>query len=122
MTYSHLRGRRVTRRAGVEVTQPDPLGTPERDKHHRFPVESSSHGVWLYYRFCLSSHEVEELCRAVLLGLDYGVGHPQERVRSYTDLDRRINKGIKSPCGGKTLCLSHTNWLSLGAREVHADY
>jgi putative transposase len=30
-------------------------------KHHRFPVEIISHGVWLYFRFCLSSREVEEL-------------------------------------------------------------
>ena len=28
--------------------------TPERYKHHRFPAEIISHGVWLYYRFCLS--------------------------------------------------------------------
>src|SRR5882672_1825443 len=33
----------------------------ERDKHHRFPVEIISHGVWLYYRFCLSYRDVEEL-------------------------------------------------------------
>ena len=30
-------------------------------KHHRFPAEIISHGVWLYYRFCLSDREVEEL-------------------------------------------------------------
>jgi transposase-like protein len=23
-------------------------------KHHQFPPEIISHGVWLYYRFCLS--------------------------------------------------------------------
>jgi len=33
----------------------------ERDKHHRFPVEIISHGVWLYYRFTLSLRDVEEL-------------------------------------------------------------
>jgi putative transposase len=32
-----------------------------RYKHHRFPVEIISHGVWLYYRFCLSYRDVEEL-------------------------------------------------------------
>jgi putative transposase len=32
-----------------------------RYKHHRFPVESISHGVWLYFRFCLSYRDVEEL-------------------------------------------------------------
>jgi putative transposase len=32
-----------------------------RYKHHRFPAEIISHGVWLYYRFCLSYRDVEEL-------------------------------------------------------------
>jgi putative transposase len=32
-----------------------------RYKHHRFPVEIISHGVWLYFRFCLSYRDVEEL-------------------------------------------------------------
>jgi putative transposase len=32
-----------------------------RYKNHRFPVEIISHGVWLYYRFCLSYRDVEEL-------------------------------------------------------------
>src|SRR5262249_37555342 len=37
--------------------------TSERDKHHRFPAEIVSHGVWLYYRFFLSYRDVEEwLC------------------------------------------------------------
>jgi putative transposase len=31
------------------------------NKHHRFPAEIISHGVWLYYRFCLSYRDVEEL-------------------------------------------------------------
>jgi putative transposase len=35
--------------------------TPERYKHHRFPAEIINHGVWLYYRFCLSYRDVEEL-------------------------------------------------------------
>src|SRR5262245_58727333 len=29
--------------------------------HHRFPAEIISHGVWLYFRFCLSYRDVEEL-------------------------------------------------------------
>ncbi len=33
-------------------------------KHHRFPAEIISHGVWLYYRFCLSYRDVEELLLA----------------------------------------------------------
>jgi putative transposase len=30
-------------------------------KHHRFPAEIVSHAVWLYFRFCLSYRDVEEL-------------------------------------------------------------
>jgi len=30
------------------------------DKHHRFPAEIISHGVWLYCRFGLSYRDVEE--------------------------------------------------------------
>ena len=30
-------------------------------KHPRFPAEIISHGVWLYFRFCLSYRDVEEL-------------------------------------------------------------
>jgi putative transposase len=30
-------------------------------KHHHFPAEIISHGVWLYFRFCLSYRDVEEL-------------------------------------------------------------
>jgi putative transposase len=40
------------------------MNTPvltNRYKHHRFPAEIISHGVWLYYRFCLSYRDVEEL-------------------------------------------------------------
>src|SRR6266849_9552890 len=33
----------------------------ERYKYHRLPAEIISHGVWLYYRFCLSYRDVEEL-------------------------------------------------------------
>jgi 2-polyprenyl-3-methyl-5-hydroxy-6-metoxy-1,4-benzoquinol methylase len=29
-------------------------------KHHRFPAEIISHGVWLYFRFCVSYRDVEE--------------------------------------------------------------
>jgi putative transposase len=40
------------------------MNTPvftDRYKHHRFPAEIISHGVWLYYQFCLSYRDVEEL-------------------------------------------------------------
>ena len=34
---------------------------PPTYKNHRFPVEIISHAVWLYFRFCLSFRDVEEL-------------------------------------------------------------
>jgi putative transposase len=39
------------------------MSTPPTDryKHYRFPSEIISHAVWLYFRFCLSYHDVEEL-------------------------------------------------------------
>jgi len=30
-------------------------------RRHRFPPEIISHAVWLYYRFCLSFRDVEDL-------------------------------------------------------------
>jgi putative transposase len=38
-----------------------PPADPARDKNHRFPGEIISHGVWLSYRFSLSSRDVEEM-------------------------------------------------------------
>jgi putative transposase len=38
-----------------------PPAAPARYKHHRFPGEIISHGVWLYYRFPLSYRDVQEL-------------------------------------------------------------
>jgi putative transposase len=39
------------------------MSTPpiNRYKNHRFPTEIISHAVWLYFRFCLSYRDVEEL-------------------------------------------------------------
>jgi putative transposase len=34
---------------------------PNPYKNHRFPAEIISHGIWLYFRLCLSSRDVEEL-------------------------------------------------------------
>ena len=49
-----------------------PPAIPERYKHHRFHTEIISHGVWLYYRFCLSYCGVEELLyvRGVLVSYE----------------------------------------------------
>jgi len=38
-----------------------PPAAPDRYKYYRFPADIISHGVWLYYRFCLSYRDVEEL-------------------------------------------------------------
>src|SRR5713226_9986947 len=35
--------------------------SPNPYKNHRFPAEIISHAVWLYFRFCLSFRDVEEL-------------------------------------------------------------
>jgi putative transposase len=37
------------------------LTTTNPYKRHRFPSEIIAHGVWLYFRFCLSYRDVEEL-------------------------------------------------------------
>ena len=47
----------------MNTSQTDPY------KRHRFPAEIISHCVWLYFRFCLSYRDVEELMaeRGVIL-------------------------------------------------------
>jgi putative transposase len=39
----------------------NPRATTTPYKRHRFPSEIISYGVWLYFRFCLSYRDVEEL-------------------------------------------------------------
>jgi hypothetical protein len=66
-----------------------PLATPERYKHHRFPAEIISHGVWLYYRCCFSYRDVEELLfvRGILV--------TYEAIRPTCQWERR-RQGFKS--------------------------
>jgi putative transposase len=45
--------------------------TTNLHKHHRFPAEIISHGVWLYFHFCLSCRDVEELMAARGISLTY---------------------------------------------------
>jgi putative transposase len=47
----------------------NPPPTPTLYKRHRFPVEIISNSGWLYFRFCLSYRDVEELMaeRGVIL-------------------------------------------------------
>jgi putative transposase len=47
------------------------------DKNHRFPVEIISHAVWLYFRFCLSFRDVEEVL------LERGVVVTYEAIRKW---------------------------------------
>jgi putative transposase len=37
------------------------LSDAKNHKNHQFPVEIISHAVWLYFRFCLSFRDGEEL-------------------------------------------------------------
>src|SRR6266705_361079 len=49
----------------------------ERYKHHRFPGEIISHGVWLSYRFTLSYRDVQELL------FERGVAVSHEAIRQW---------------------------------------
>ena len=46
-------------------------------KNHRFPVEIVSHAVWLYFRFCLSFRDVEEIL------LERGMSVTYEAIRKW---------------------------------------
>ena len=48
--------RTVCHSCGMNASDPT-----DRYKNHRFPAEIISHAVWLYFRFCLSFRDVEEL-------------------------------------------------------------
>jgi putative transposase len=42
--------------------EPRPMTTPDTlYRRHRFPAEIISHCVWLYFRFCLSYRDIEEM-------------------------------------------------------------
>jgi len=51
--------------------------TTTKYKNHRFPVEIISHAVWLYFRFCLSFRDVEELL------LERGIIVTYEAIRKW---------------------------------------
>jgi transposase-like protein len=58
------------------------MNTPARPghyKHHRFPIEIISHGVWLYCRFCLSYRDMEELLFARGIMVTYEAIRPRKR-------------------------------------------
>jgi putative transposase len=55
----------------------DTLAPSNLYKNHRFPVEIISHAVWLYFRFCLSFRDVEELL------LERGIVVTYEAIRKW---------------------------------------
>jgi len=55
----------------------DKPSAPTKYKHHRFPVAIISHAVWLYFRFCLSFRDVEELL------FERGVSVTYEAIRKW---------------------------------------
>jgi transposase-like protein len=59
-------------------------------KRHRFPAEIISHCVWLYFRFCLSYRDVEELMAECGIILTY------EAVRYWC---RKFDKPMPISCG-----------------------
>jgi hypothetical protein len=69
---------------------------PNRYTHDRLPTELLSHGVWLYYRFCLSSRDVEELRFARGMAMTYEAVRKRyvPRVMSTDQL-----KSYGGPCG-----------------------
>jgi transposase-like protein len=82
-----------------------PPSAPERAKNHRFPAGIISHDVWLYYRFCLSDRDDEELLFA------RGVVVTYEAIRKwchkfgpqYADLHAEIRSNTQG--GGRRPCL-----------------
>jgi len=54
-----------------------PPADPARYKHHRFPGEIISHGVWLYYRFPLSYRDVQEIM------FERGIDVTHEAIRQW---------------------------------------
>ena len=54
-----------------------PPASTERYKSHRFPSEIISHGVWLSYRFTLSSRDVQELL------FERGIDVSHEAIRQW---------------------------------------
>jgi len=55
----------------------DTLPATKKYKNHRFPVEIINHAVWLYFRFCLSFRDVEEIL------LERGVSVTYEAIRKW---------------------------------------
>ena len=68
-----------------------PPADADRYKHHRFPPEIISHGVWLYYRFTLSYRDVQELLmeRGIIVSHEAIRGWCQKFGQDYANQIRR---------------------------------
>ena len=71
--------------------------TGHRYKRHRFPAEIIAHAIWLYYRFPLSLHYVEDLLAEC--GIDVSFQTISEWVAKFgsefaTSLRRRSKRGF----------------------------
>src|SRR5215510_6687881 len=76
-------------------------------KNHRFPAEIISHAVWLYFRFCLSFRDVEELL------LERGVVVTDEAIRKWC---RKLANTMPINCAadvrGRVINGTSTRWCS----------
>lgn len=81
-----------------------------RYKHHRFPAEIISHAVWLYFRFCLSYRDVEEL----LFARDIIVAY--ETIRKWAE-----NSDKRMPISSDADALSRVTssiWMKCSSRSM----
>src|SRR5918992_1325609 len=75
----------------------DTPAAPTKYKNHRFPVEIISHAVWLYFRFCLSFRDIEELLleRGVVVTYE-----PVMRLGLATPDEKKAAQGYTEPGSG----------------------
>jgi hypothetical protein len=88
---------------------PPPPSNPY--KRHRFPAEIISHGVWLYFRFCLSYRDVEELMAERGIILTY------EAVRYWC---RKFGQAYANICGGPWIktAMCSISWCNDGGTRT----
>ena len=71
---------------------------------YRFPPEIISHAVWLYYRFCLSFRDVEDLLA------ERGSSSPTRP--SDSGLGSLVQRTLESSSGGKDAWATLGTWTS----------
>ena len=85
--------------------------TTNRYKNHRFQGEIISHAVWLYFRFCLSYRDVEEL----LLARGIIVSH--EAIRKWCrkfgqQYPNQLRRRRPQPVAASPRSLRRSSWCS----------